>query len=465
MKFTKIALAAAACCGFVATGAQAQGLRQPGSVQSVALTYDYYAQDNVAPAPSPSPSDRPGAHTNDITFVGDVSQKNGKGCGCDAKGGGKAGKGCNTCDPWRLFPTYGNGWTVDGWIAAGATANADSPASRYNGPVTFNDRNEVQGNQLYLTMGRDADNGGYGWAWGARMDLLYGSDFVFTQAAGLELHPDGTQKWNGNRFYGLAMPQAYVDVAYNDLSVRLGHFYTIMGYEGVMATSNFFYSHAYTMQYGEPFTHTGGLATYRYNDRWTLYGGLVNGWDKFDAVSDRMSFLGGATYTPDHERYNLTATFITGHEDGTAPPTTVRSGYSVVLNYNITDRLNYVLQHDNFWQDAGATEDNWYGLNQYLFYTVNDCWRVGGRFEWFRDADGARLGNLPLREAAFGGPTGNAGAVGSNYYQATFGLNWIPTSNITVRPEVRWDWADVAVYDDFTETSQFTAAFDVILLF
>ncbi len=89
MKFTRIALAAAACCGLVATGANAQGLQQPGSVQPVALTYDYYAQENAAA----SPSDLAEADTSDLTFVGDVSQKDGKGCGCDAKGGGGKGGG------------------------------------------------------------------------------------------------------------------------------------------------------------------------------------------------------------------------------------------------------------------------------------------------------------------------------------------------------------------------------------
>ena len=54
------------------------------------------------------------------------------------------------------------------------------------------------------------------------------------------------------------MPQLYADFAYNRLTVRLGHFYTIIGYEVVTAPDNFFSSHAYTMQYGEPFTHTGG---------------------------------------------------------------------------------------------------------------------------------------------------------------------------------------------------------------
>lgn len=479
MKFTRIALAAAACCGFVATGAQAQGLRQPGSVQPVALTYDYYAQDNAAP----SPSDLAAADSSDLTFVGDVSQKDGKGCGCDSKGGskgGKGGKGCSTCDPWRLFPEVGNGWTIEGWVAGGATFNADHPTSRYNGPQTFNDRDrEFQLNQLYLSMGRDADNGGCGWDWGGRMDLLYGTDYVFTQSAGLELQPDGTNAWNGHRHYGLAMPQVYGEVAYNDLSVKVGHFYTIMGYETVTATNNFFYSHAYTMQYGEPFTHTGALATYNYNCNWDFYGGIVNGWDKFDAVTDKMAFLGGATYTPDHERYTLTGTFISGQEDGIAvvPAPTTRTGYSIVFDYDINCRLKYVLQHDNFWQDntgVVAGEDaEWYGINQYLFYTVNDCWKLGVRAEWFRDDDGARAAGFgsPIRESAAFNGAGNAipqAAAAGNYYNITVGANWTPRSNLTVRPELRFDWSDGTIgqpYDDFTKDSQMTAALDAILVF
>ncbi|MEX0819903.1 MAG: porin [Pirellulaceae bacterium] len=471
MKFTRIALATAACCGLVATGTQAQGLRQPGSVQPVALTYDYYAQDTA----TPSPSDLAAAGTSDLGYV-DVGQKDGKGCGCDAKGGGKGGKGCSSCDPWRLFPTIGNGWTVEGWIAAGGTANADNPPSNYNGPVTFNDRaDEFMMNQAYVTFGREADNGGCGWAWGGRLDLLYGTDFIFTQAAGLETQPDGTNAWNGSKMYGLAMPQAYVDVAYNDLSVKVGHFYTIMGYEGVKATSNFFYSHAYTMQYAEPFTHTGALATYNYNSNWTLYGGLVNGWDKFDAVSDKMAFLGGATYTPDSERYSATATFITGEEDGIAPPTTVRSGYSLVFDYDINCRLKYVFQHDNFWQeDVGGpgVDAEWYGINQYLFYTLNDCWKFGARVEWFRDDDGVRLSGAPLRESLTGGvPAGGflaPAAAAGNYYNFTLGANWTPRPNLTVRPEARWDWSDGTAgrpFDSGAKDSQFTAAVDAIFLF
>ena len=50
---------------------------------------------------------------------------------------------------------------------------------------------------------------------------------------------------------------------YNDWKIKLGHFYTPIGYEVVPANGNFFYTHAYTMQYGEPFTHTGVLGPVR----------------------------------------------------------------------------------------------------------------------------------------------------------------------------------------------------------
>jgi len=471
MKLTNLALATAACYGLFATGAYAQGLRQPGSVQPAALSYNYYSQESA----TPSPSDLEPASI-DADWISDA--KDGKGS-CDDSCG-KGGKGsCDPCEPWRLFPEFGNGWTLTGHIAAGGTYNSSDPVSHYNGPVTFNDLDQFQANQGYLSFGRDVDTGGCGWDWGGRVDVLYGSDYIFTQAAGLEQDPNFDRNWNSHRDYGVALPQAYADVAYNNLTLRLGHFYTIMGYEVVPATGNFFYSHAYTMQYGEPFTHTGGLATWQVGDRVKLMGGVVNGWDKFDAVSDRMAFLGGVTFTPCSERYSATVTFIAGDEDGGAPPFVgTRTGYSFVFNLNVTDNINYVFQQDTFWQED-ATDDviaEWYGVNQYLFYTLNDCWKFGVRAEWFRDDDGVRLFNAPLRESVFNNSPLLAGApfnltpdqVAGNYYEIAVGANWTPTANLTVRPELRWDWSDdtvVAPFDDLTKDSQFLAAIDAILIF
>ena len=58
-----------------------------------------------------------------------------------------------------------------------------------------------------------------------------------------------------------------------DLSIKAGHFFTLIGYEVVGATGNFFYSHAFTMNNSEPFTHTGVLGTYDLGDGYTSYFG------------------------------------------------------------------------------------------------------------------------------------------------------------------------------------------------
>ena len=67
--------------------------------------------------------------------------------------------------------------------------------------------------------------------------------------------------------------------------------------------------------------------------------------------------------------------------------------YSLVAQRQLTEKLRYVLHSDlGVLEGVGAAPDSeWYGINQYLLYTINDCWKMGGRFEWFRDDDGTRV--------------------------------------------------------------------------
>jgi hypothetical protein len=375
-----------------------------------------------------------------------------------------------------------SGWHVYGFVNGGYFTNTRNTASRYNGPVTFADRSDGQLNQLYAIAEKNIDTGGCGWDFGGRLDLLYGSDWIYNTEVGWETDPttgallDG---WNSSPYYGLVTTQAYGEVGYNDLSVKVGRFYTVIGYEVVPATGNFFATHAYTMQYGEPFSHTGALATWKANDNWTLIGGLVNGWDRFDGVSDRIAGIGGAIYTPDHGKYTITLTGISGTEPGFASGLqTTRNLYSFVFSYNVTDNWTYVFQHDNGWQQdsiAAGTDAEWYGINQYLFYTINDCWKAGVRAEWFRDDDGVRVagvrpGNLATGDA--GNATTGAlvgatpGGYAGNFYEISLGLNWTPHANLIVRPEVRYDWFEGAgtPFGDNTASSQWVYGLDAIVL-
>jgi len=372
-----------------------------------------------------------------------------------------------------------NAYFVQSWLDQGFTFNPANPVNRFNTPVTFNDRaNEYQMNQLYVALGRRADCDPCRVGWGGRVDLLYGTDYYFTTAAGLETYENGVdQRWNtiGPRaggtaaLYGLAMPQLYGEFYLPwryGMSVKVGHFDTILGYESVMAPQNFFYSHSYVMQYGEPKTHTGFLATYQYTPRIAFHAGLTRGWDSWDDPTDRPAFLGGASWPSCDGCTNVCFSLHAGDEHIAGENN--RTSYSLVLMQQLSCRWRYVFQHDFGVQSDGAIGPNfqyrparWYGFNQYLFYCMSDVTSLGFRFEWFRDEENSRVLGVPI--AGF--------ATGKNYYEASLGLNWRPNCRWTLRPEVRWDWSDVSpgiahgMYNDFLDKNQFTFATDLVYLF
>ena len=171
-------------------------------------------QASLSPQPDPDLCDGPSSNCED-----------------DGCGGGCGVTDCTECwsddcarTPYDYLCEGGNScqWTR-GWFSnlttvQGFTWNPDNPASNFNTPLTFNDRaNEYQFNQIYLSVGRRTSNDPV-WDVGAQMDLLYGTDYFFTQSAGLETRIDGTRHWNGsgprgtgNALYGLAMPQLFAE--------------------------------------------------------------------------------------------------------------------------------------------------------------------------------------------------------------------------------------------------------------
>jgi len=354
-----------------------------------------------------------------------------------------------------------------GWIDAGIGANAWG--ADWNGPITFNDRSwQGQMNQLYLVNERILKDE---LSWGGRIDLLYGTDYIYTVAAGLDAFrstPDPLgltgPRWGSSRYYGLAMPQLYGELGSQDLNVKFGHFYTLIGYEVVPAIGNFFYTHAYTMQYGEPFTHTGVLGTWVPNDQLTIIGGVTNGWDNWDDgletggpiantnyanYNSNASFLGAITFSSSDGTQALTLANSSGNQlsgasnvDGNFVGN--RSVTSIVYTNEFSDKLTYVYQSDFGYQAYANTDYQtlgqqpgsayWYGVNQYMFWNFTDYLIGGVRLEWFRDNNGSRVVS-GLREGA-PGVDGMAG----NFWELTFGLNYLVGNNMVIRPELRYDW-------------------------
>ena len=372
-----------------------------------------------------------------VAYLGDHGGSDCTAAGCDSCCDTGCAQPCGTCLPC-LECNIGDAWTlsnalcpgscieVGGWLQAGYNTASDDLFNSHP------DRVNIHQSWLYIEKALDTNS--CCWDWGFRGDILYGVDAQDTQAFGNRSGNWDFENGFDHGIYGWALPQAYLEVGRGDFSVKVGHFYTLIGYEVVPAPDNFFFSHAITMYNSEPFTHTGALATYNASDNLTLYGGWTLGWDTgFDQFGSGSSFLGG--FSSQLHDY-ITFTYILTAGDFGARGGDAYS-HSVVADFTLTEKLSYVFQ-SGLLRVGDFGEDN-IGINQYLFYTINDCLALGARAEWWKGDN----------VTGYGPHGGSAEFNGSqSYYETTLGVNVKPHANIVIRPEVRFDWSPGGDYDE-----------------
>jgi hypothetical protein len=378
--------------------------------------------------------------------------------------------------PWKLpqpcvFQQHGI--DMGGWVQQGITGNAWNPVDRFNGPLSTNDRSdEYQLNQAWLYFVRPTKTDGCGWDIGGRVDAVYGTDWRFGQCAGLETRFD-----DPNSFYGLILPQFYLEVAYNDLTVKMGHFATFTSLELVPAPLNFFYSHSYLSQgYYDPMLVTGLQADYKLNDNWTLIGGFNRGWQLFENTNETLNFLGGVKWASDDKKSSLSVMVDAG-------PTMTFAGFHdvddviMVYSHQFTERLGSGTQVTVGRENDGSVlnpglDDSWYGFEQIFTYKLNNPkWSAGVRYEWVQDNEGSRVAGIGNILGTGRGWTGVPGFSGP-FSDLSLGLNYHHSLNCVVRPEVRWDWyggepnrLGQLPFNTFQNSSQFTAAVDMVVTF
>jgi len=350
--------------------------------------------------------------------------------------GDSCGEGCGASEEGckGLFGDVGNGITIGGWTQFGYQNKADGA---FTGNGAFNSVNFGPGtnpnstewgkfnlNQQALYINKTAD-GSKGVGFGFRAEMIYGVDGNEAQAFGNPATPgngsyDFLNGWDHGT-YEWALPQLYAEVASGDVSVKLGHFYTPVGYEVIPSGGNFFLSRQLTFYNSEPFTHSGALATYTASDNVQILGGWTAGWDTgFERNNNSSSFLGGAII-----KLSDKATFthmVAAGNFGVRQDGIINSS---ILAYNWTDKWSSVHQFDVLGTNAStaganfATKgiaDNSIGQINYLFYQVSDKIKLGTRQEWYK-ADSV------------------------SYNTLTYGVNVTPVKNFVVRPEVRHMWA------------------------
>ncbi|MCQ8180463.1 porin [Methylomonas sp. SURF-1] len=354
-----------------------------------------------------------------------------------------------------------------GWLNAGVSYNANQPADRFNATASFSDRTEeLQLNQLYQFLERSVVGNGSEWSWGGRLDFVFGSDAFYTRSMG-----DPADHWDAHllhqRIYGIAFPQAYLELMVpvaNGLRLKLGEFYTVIGNESVTAPDNFFYSHSYAMQFGEPFSHTGLLASYSLNSELELKAGAVTGspyagWDgSFQHRLENWGFIGGVNWNMPQTGSSLALS--AAHGGLSEPDSRDVNLYSAVWKQEFAERWHVTLQHDYGWvrPSASGAGAEWYGVVGYLHYDLSERLGLGLRLEWFRDDDGVRVG-VPARKPELQSQA-------ANYYAATIGANWKPWPWLALRPSLRYDISDGwRAFDVGNSHQQLLVSTDLIIQF
>lgn len=347
-----------------------------------------------------------------------LSDACGESCG---EGCGESSEGCG------LFGDCGSGITFGGWTQFGYQ---NGPDGAFTGNGAFNDVNFGPGtnplgkewnklhlNQQGLYLNKTAD-GSNGLGLGFRAEMIYGVDGNEAQSFGNNNGRfDFVNGWD-HGIYEWALPQLYAEAAIGDLSTKIGHFYTPIGYEVIPSGGNFFLSRQLTFYNSEPFTHTGFLSTYKAGDNLQVLGGWTAGMDTgFDRFNGGSSFVGGFIYNVGEKTtltYMMTAGNLGRRGNGTIN--------SIVLTQGWTDKISTVHQFDVLGSDlvtdfaTTGTASNSTGLINYAFYQVSDKVKAGVRQEWYK-ADGV------------------------GYNTMTYGVNVTPMDKLVIRPEIRQMWA------------------------
>lgn len=353
---------------------------------------------------------------------------------------------CRDCcigDPWHLFGEC-NRISAGGWLQTAYQTDQQGFGLGTLGRSNFNSYPEhfqLQQGWLFAERAIDAS---CGWDVGGRIDYVYGTDGQDVQAFG---NPGGTgydNSWDNGSHYGSALPQLYLEVGYGDLSAKVGHMITNIGFETVEATGNFFSSRSFAFNISQiSYSTTGVLATYSGFDNMTLTAGWIEGLNTgFEDNGD--AFMGGVAVNLT-DRLNAKYNVIGGKVFDSLAGGPAIQGYahSIVAEYDIRCDLKYAMQTSLVELNDGATSAA--GISNYLFKTLNDCTSLGARFEWL-NSDG--LANVGVDE---------------DLYELTLGMHYRWCANLTLRPELRWDWRENAVTG--VKDDQFSYATSAIMTF
>ena len=344
-----------------------------------------------------------------------------------------------------------------------------------------NEKNSFLLNQADLHFERQADN-----VPGFVADINFGKT-ADTVAHATHYSGSPTNLGNGTDFFDpTQFYLTYTIPAGSGIKLKAGRFVTLAGEEVIKAYNNinFNVTNSILFGYAIPFTHTGIMASYAFNDMVGVDVGLVNGWDDVADNNDGKTLHSGISITPDPM-----LSFYISQTYGAEQPSNGQSKRylsTLVMTVKPTDQLTFIVDYDygnesniqmvssptgytpgtasvvnsnnNTLGPGGSSvhipgNADWQGVAGYIVFAPTEDWQFALRGEVFDDPDGVRT---LVQQAGFG--------PGATYWEFTPTVVYKIADGLLWRNEYRHDQSDKAVFphQNSYNTGQDTLATELV---
>lgn len=273
---------------------------------------------------------------------------------------------------------------LSGFVDVYYDYNSNQPTSRANGFRSFDvNSNQFALNLLELVVDKapDAANSRTGYhvalGFGQAMNAVNGSD-----PGGL-----GFDQYLKEAYFSYLAPVG------KGLQIDTGKFVTPHGAEVIETKDNWNYSRGLLFSYAIPYFHYGLRAKYALNDKYSLSGFLVNGWNSVVDNNTGKTYGLGFGWNPT-KRVGFTQNYMAGPEQGD-DNSNWRQLSDTVVTYSPTSKLSFTANYDYGRGDriAGvAGPVFWTGIAGYVRYVFNNNYAVVTRYEYYDDHDGFTTG-------------------------------------------------------------------------
>lgn len=184
------------------------------------------------------------------------------------------------------------------------------------------------------------------------------------------------------------------------LQIDVGKFVTPHGAEVIETKDDWNYSRGILFSYAIPYYHFGMRAKYAFNDKYSLTGFFVNGWNNVLDNNTGKTYGISFGWNP-NKKFGIAQNYMAGPEEN-GSNSNLRQLSDTVITYSPTSKLSFIVngdygRGDRFTDPLTSIISHpvfWTGVAGYVKYAFTSSSAIATRYEYYDDHDGFTTGTL-----------------------------------------------------------------------